>query len=84
MIIVNNADRTIHFEVQAPGSKTVWEGDLTKGSTTEKQLPEPNLSCSVQFKTEPPQLPGTPKQGLSGNSTVTITQVYCGVLYAGL
>ena len=82
MKIVNNADRTIQFQVQAPGSVTVWEGELSKGSSTEKPLSEPHLSCSTQFKTDP-QLAGDLKQGLTGSSTVVITQVYCGAVYAG-
>ena len=83
MKIVNNADRTIHFEIQAPGSITVWDGDLTKGSNTEKALTEPNLSASILFKTDPPQLAGEHISGLNGQSTLTITQVYCGAVYAG-
>ena len=81
MKIVNNADRTIHFEVQAPGSKTLWEGDLSTKSSTEKQLSGSGLSCSTQFHTDPPQLPGELKQGLTGDSTVTIEQVFCGIRY---
>ena len=82
MKIVNNADRTIQFQVQAPGSITVWAGEVDKGASAEKQLSDPHLSCATQFKTDP-QLAGDLKQGLTGNSTVVITQVYCGAVYAG-
>ena len=83
MKIVNNADRTIEVQVQAPGSITVWAGEVSKGASAEKQLSDPHLSCSTQFKTDSPQLAGDLKQGLTGNSTVVISQVYCGVVYAG-
>lgn len=81
MKIVNNADRTIHFVVQGPGSVTLWEGELTKGANTEKKLTGSGLSVSTTFKTDPPQLAGELKSGLTGESTVVVSQVYCGAVF---
>jgi hypothetical protein len=80
MRIINNADRAVQFQVQAPGSITVWSGEVASGATAERQLPDPHVSCSLQFKTDPPQLKGDLKQGVPGSGSVIITSVYCGAL----
>jgi hypothetical protein len=85
MKIINNADREIHFLVVGAGSKTLWEGDVSQGASTEKSIPQSIYYLTTTFKVDPPLVGDTfgsaPNQKITDESTVIVSQVYCGAIY---